>query len=102
MRIVITGADGFIGANLRIRLREIGHDDVLSITRASSHQDLAAALAAADFVFHLAGVNRPKVESEFVSGNLEFTERLCGALAASGRTSGRTCAAIRLRNPAIL
>ena len=30
-----------------------------------------------DFVFHLAGVNRPQLESEFVSGNLEFTERLC-------------------------
>jgi UDP-2-acetamido-2,6-beta-L-arabino-hexul-4-ose reductase len=85
MRIVITGADGFIGANLRIRLREIGHHDVVSITRASTHEDLIATLGAADFVFHLAGVNRPKVESDFVSGNQEFTERLCDALAASGR-----------------
>lgn len=85
MRIVITGAQGFVGANLRIRLRETGYDDVVSVTRATSQQDLAAALAAADFVFHLAGVNRPQFESEFVSGNLEFTERLCGMLAASGR-----------------
>ena len=85
MRVVITGAHGFIGANLRIRLREIGYDDVVSVTRATPHQDLVAALAAADFVFHLAGVNRPQLESEFISGNLEFTERLCAMLAASGR-----------------
>jgi UDP-2-acetamido-2,6-beta-L-arabino-hexul-4-ose reductase len=85
MRIVITGAHGFIGANLRIRLREIGYDDIVSVTRATSHQDLVTALAAADFVFHLAGVNRPQAESEFVSGNLTFTERLCDMLAASGR-----------------
>ena len=85
MRIVITGAQGFIGANLRIRLREIGYDDVVGVTRATSDQELAAALAAADFVFHLAGVNRPQKESEFVTGNLEFTERLCDMLAASGR-----------------
>jgi UDP-2-acetamido-2,6-beta-L-arabino-hexul-4-ose reductase len=85
MRIVITGAQGFIGANLRIRLREIGYDDVVGVTRATSDRELAAALAAADFVFHLAGVNRPQKESEFVAGNLEFTERLCDMLAASGR-----------------
>jgi UDP-2-acetamido-2,6-beta-L-arabino-hexul-4-ose reductase len=85
MRIVITGAQGFIGANLRIRLREIGYYDVVGITRATSDPELAAALAAADFVFHLAGVNRPQNETEFVAGNLEFTERLCDMLAASGR-----------------
>ncbi|MEA2884490.1 MAG: UDP-2-acetamido-2,6-beta-L-arabino-hexul-4-ose reductase [Bradyrhizobium sp.] len=85
MRIVITGAQGFIGANLRIRLREVGYDDVVSVTRATSDRELAAALAAADFVFHLAGVNRPQKESEFVAGNLEFTGQLCDMLAASGR-----------------
>src|ERR1700750_3241665 len=85
MRIVINGADGFVGTNLRIRLRELGHNDVTRITRSSSHGDLVTALAAADFVYHLAGVNRPRTDSEFISGNLEFTEQLCRALAASGR-----------------
>jgi UDP-2-acetamido-2,6-beta-L-arabino-hexul-4-ose reductase len=87
MRIVITGADGFVGTNLRIRLRELGRNDVTRITRSSSREDLVAALAAADFVYHLAGVNRPKTDSEFISGNLEFTEQLCQSLAASGRST---------------
>jgi UDP-2-acetamido-2,6-beta-L-arabino-hexul-4-ose reductase len=85
MAIVITGADGFIGANLRVRLRELGHKDVVSITRASSRDELVCALAAADFIFHLAGVNRPKTEEEFAAGNQLFTEQLCSLLADSGR-----------------
>jgi UDP-2-acetamido-2,6-beta-L-arabino-hexul-4-ose reductase len=85
MRILITGADGFIGANLRTRLRECGDHDTISITRDSSDQELAAGLASADFVYHLAGVNRPKTDGEFVLGNRKFTEQLCGALVASGR-----------------
>ena len=52
MRILITGADGFIGKNLRVRLREAGHQDVVCISRASSPEDLERGLAGADFVFH--------------------------------------------------
>lgn len=85
MRIIITGADGFIGKNLRVRLRELGHTDVVGITSASGAAALNAALAGADFVFHLAGVNRPKDPGEFTTGNAGFTKTLCDALAASGR-----------------
>ena len=42
-------------------------------------------LARADFVFHLAGVNRPKQEAEFLSGNEGSTQALCDALAQGGR-----------------
>jgi UDP-2-acetamido-2,6-beta-L-arabino-hexul-4-ose reductase len=45
MRIVITGADGFIGKNLRLRLAELGHADVIGITRATSTADMQQALA---------------------------------------------------------
>lgn len=55
MRIVITGADGFIGKNLRLRLSELGHANVIGITRATASTDMRQALAEADFVFHLAG-----------------------------------------------
>lgn len=85
MRVVITGADGFIGKNLKVRLRELGDVQVASVTRDTSHDALASMVATADFVFHLAGVNRPKNEHEFLSGNVHFAERLCLALAETGR-----------------
>jgi UDP-2-acetamido-2,6-beta-L-arabino-hexul-4-ose reductase len=86
MKIIISGANGFIGMNLRIRLRELGHADVVRITHGSTDEQLADALASADFIFHLAGVNRPMTDGEFLSGNAGFTERLCTALAANGRS----------------
>lgn len=86
MRIVITGAAGFIGTNLRLRLAELGHTDLVLITRESPLEALAEAVANAGFVFHLAGVNRPKDPAEFVAGNTEFTEALCRALIATGRS----------------
>ena len=82
--IVVTGADGFIGRNLRVRLRERGHADVprsYAATRPTA--SCAQALAGADFVFHLAGVNRPQDPAEFAAGNADFTRALCDALAAA-------------------
>ena len=84
MRIVITGADGFIGRNLSVRLGELGHTDIARITLDSSDEDLKAALKGADFVFHLAGINRPKDVSEFATGNAGLTETVCSLLAKYG------------------
>ena len=84
MRIVVTGVDGFIGQNLRTRLRELGHADVRSITRATPAAQLRESVQGAAFVFHLAGINRPKDPAEFATGNVGFTEALCAALAEAG------------------
>lgn len=85
MNVLVTGADGFIGKNLRVALGEREGIEVLPITRASSDADLADAAAAADAVIHLAGVNRPQDPAEFAAGNADFTARLCEALLAAGR-----------------
>ncbi|RLS34638.1 MAG: NAD-dependent epimerase/dehydratase family protein [Planctomycetota bacterium] len=85
MQIVITGADGFVGRNLRLRLAEIGHHAVTSIVRGSTAAELATAIAGADLVVHLAGVNRPQDPAEFAAGNAGFTTALCRLLEASGR-----------------
>ena len=85
MRIVITGADGFIGKNLRHHLREAGHFDVRGITRTTGAAQMAEALSTADFVYHLAGVNRPTDPADFVTGNADFTQQVCAALLTSGR-----------------
>ena len=85
MRIVVTGAAGFVGKNLCVRLRELGYTDVVGLTRESTAGALSDVLANADFVFHLAGVNRPQDPGEFATGNAGFTTMLCAALATSSR-----------------
>jgi UDP-2-acetamido-2,6-beta-L-arabino-hexul-4-ose reductase len=84
-RIVVTGGDGFIGRNLRFRLAELGYRDVVSIGRNASTDELQESLANADFVFHLAGVNRPPDAAEFEAGNAGFTREVCATIAANGR-----------------
>lgn len=85
MRIVITGADGFIGKNMTVRLRELGHIGVTPITRSTAPMVVQQALGEADCVFHLAGVNRPQDPAEFASGNAGLTRTVCEALTTAGR-----------------
>jgi UDP-2-acetamido-2,6-beta-L-arabino-hexul-4-ose reductase len=85
MRVLLTGADGFIGKNLRVALLERPGVEVLSITRDSEPADLARLVYEADVVVHLAGINRPSDPAEFESGNVGFTAALCTALLAAGR-----------------
>jgi UDP-2-acetamido-2,6-beta-L-arabino-hexul-4-ose reductase len=82
--VLITGADGFVGKNLKVRLGELERFEVLPITRASSAGEWNEAVARADAVIHLAGVNRPEDPADF-SGNLSAADRLAAAIEASGR-----------------
>jgi UDP-2-acetamido-2,6-beta-L-arabino-hexul-4-ose reductase len=85
MHIVVTGGDGFMGRNLRVRLAELGHAQVSSIGRGTPSAERDTALRSADFVFHLAGVNRPANVTEFDDVNARFTESVCATLTAAGR-----------------
>ena len=85
MKVLITGANGFVGQNLVARLGERTDVEVLSYTRADSMDSLPELVAQADFVFHLAGVNRPQDPQEFRTGNTDLTTALCNAVAAFGR-----------------
>lgn len=85
MKVLITGADGFVGKNLRLRLSERKEVQVVTFTRDNAVTDLPRLLDQVDFVFHLAGVNRPKDPAEFVAGNADLTAALCEAIAVSGR-----------------
>ena len=80
MKVVVTGAAGFIGKNLSVALGRLPGLSVHGLDKESMAQDWEAALASADFVYHLAGVNRPEREEDFFAGNAELTERLCLAL----------------------
>ncbi|MBI3790821.1 MAG: SDR family oxidoreductase [Gemmatimonadetes bacterium] len=85
MHIVVTGGNGFIARTLRLRLRELGHDHVTSLTRESDAAAWRDALRSADAVVHLAGVNRPPDPSAFGPGNAGLTREVCDALTAAGR-----------------
>lgn len=85
MRVLVTGANGFVGKNLCLRLKELGTVDVLPITRESTDSELHSALEQADIIFHLAGVNRPQEVSEFQTGNADLTQSLCDLLISIGR-----------------
>jgi UDP-2-acetamido-2,6-beta-L-arabino-hexul-4-ose reductase len=83
MKVLITGANGFVGRNLVVRLSEVGHQ-ALPLGRDNDEADWRDAVEAADFVVHLAGVNRPADVGDFESGNVGLTERLCGFLSDAG------------------
>jgi len=85
MNVLVTGANGFIGKNLIVHLQERPEFHVLRFVRGDSRDDLFAKVAQVDFIFHLAGVNRPQNDAEFAQGNCELTETLCNAIRASGR-----------------
>lgn len=80
MRVLITGANGFIGKNLKQHLEERSDIQLLLISRESSREEFERAISEADLVFHLAGVNRPKDPEEFREGNTDLTSWLCRGL----------------------
>lgn len=85
MRVLVTGANGFIGKNLLLHFQEKGSIEVVPFTREHSTDDLPALLEGVDWVFHLAGINRPQHPEEFVTGNTGLTEQLCAAIRDSGK-----------------
>lgn len=85
MRVLITGADGFIGQNLRVRLSELNQHEVLTFVRGQSIDVLSDLVNQTDWIFHLAGINRPLDPGEFQTGNADLTDVLCSLISKSGR-----------------
>ena len=79
MKILVTGAGGFIGKNLVATLRTLKHD-VLEYHHAAGATVLENFCRECEFVFHLAGVNRPQNPDEFTTGNEHFTAALTNFL----------------------
>lgn len=88
MKVLITGANGFIGKNLRLHLAERKVVEVVCFARGDDVAKLPALLEGVDFVFHLAGINRPQDPQEFITGNLDLTQALCDAIGSSVSPSG--------------
>ncbi len=86
MKVLVTGASGFVGQNLVLHLSERKEVIVVPFTRDNSYGELPTLLCDVDFIFHFAGVNRPEDPSEFMIGNADLTRELCNVIIASGRT----------------
>lgn len=82
MKVLVTGAGGFIGRNLSVRLGEEGIE-VLGFTRGQSEDRLRELVQDADAVAHLAGENRPPSPEAFEQVNVGLTRSLCEAVRAS-------------------
>ena len=80
MKILVTGAEGFIGKNLIAELRNRDYTNIFEYDKDTDTSLLDEYCKDADFVFHLAGVNRPKDHSEFMEGNFGFTSTLLDSL----------------------
>jgi UDP-2-acetamido-2,6-beta-L-arabino-hexul-4-ose reductase len=85
MKVLVTGANGFLGKNLVLRLRERAGMEVLTLTRRDDNSAWQALLAQADEVVHLAGENRPTDPAAFDVINTGLTQRLCQALQGMGK-----------------
>lgn len=83
--ILVTGAGGFVGKQVSLALRRAGDFEVIEYLSSNDPNELPQMVSKSDFVIHLAGVNRPKEENEFVTGNADFTGQLCEVIAQDGR-----------------
>ena len=98
MNILVTGAQGFVGRNLVENLknirdgknsaRNIAIEEIFEYDVETAPDLLDIFCRKADFVFHLAGVNRPKDAAEFMTGNFGFSETLLSKLKQYGNTCG--------------
>lgn len=80
MKILVTGAEGFIGRNLIAELKNRKYYDIFEYDKDTNPELLDEYCKVADFIFHLAGVNRPNKLSDYMEGNYEFTSFLLDTL----------------------
>ena len=86
-KVLVTGAKGFIGKNLVLELKNRKTFEVFECDVDTTEEQLAQFAKECEFVFHLAGVNRPQRTEEFMEGNYGFTTKLLDILRKNGNRS---------------
>ena len=86
MKVLVTGAKGFIGKHMCLRLERLGFT-VLPFDLDNNDDDLKAFVDEADFIVHLAGINRPLTIEEFYDGNSNFTAKVVDFVKKSNKNT---------------
>ncbi|MDK0871762.1 NAD-dependent epimerase/dehydratase family protein [Clostridium perfringens] len=87
MKVLVTGAKGFIGKNLVSTLDREDKYEIICIDRENSKEELEKGVLNSDFIVHLAGINRPKNEEEFFKGNTGLTEEIIEILKENNKNT---------------
>lgn len=77
MRVLVTGSEGFIGKNLCQNLKEKQDIEIITFDKKDDFSIIEQNIESISFIYHLAGINRPKDPSEFYEGNIDLTKTLC-------------------------
>ncbi|MEG1796262.1 MAG: NAD-dependent epimerase/dehydratase family protein [Clostridium sp.] len=85
--ILITGANGFVGKNLVATLKELKEYNILTYDINNTEEELKDYIENSDFIFHLAGVNRPTEVKDFYEGNTGLTEKVIKLLESMGKNT---------------
>lgn len=85
MKILVTGAKGFIGKNLICKLEELNKHEIMVIDIDNSSEEFEKSVLKAEFIFHLVGVNRPENDDELKKGNAGLTEKIVNILKAENK-----------------
>lgn len=87
MKILVTGAKGFVGKNLVAELKNRNYDEIYECDIDTTSKELKEYTKQCEFVFHLAGINRPENEEDFMKGNFGFTSTLLDSLKRNNNKS---------------
>lgn len=85
--VLITGSNGFVGRNLTVSLAQRKDVKITGFDVDDDQATLSTLVAEADFIFHLAGVNRPQNVEEFTSGNTGLTQTIVTLLLSHGKST---------------
>ncbi len=85
LKVLVTGSSGFMGKNLFERLSRMEEIEIDTFDKEDAVETLSQKVVQADFIFHLAGVNRPENPEEFYEGNRDLTEKVVEAVRQSGK-----------------
>ncbi len=86
MKVLVTGSNGFIGKHVSLILKR-NNIEVLGFDKDDNEETLTKHISEADFVVHLAGINRPLTVEEFYDGNTNFTKHLVDLIKESKRNT---------------